>query len=127
MIESGNLFSDIPEQLTEEWFEPLVRERTVRIERIVSRGQSTATGFWYDQEDREWVLLLKGTATIRFADGRSINLRPGDYLLIPSHERHRVEKTDPTAETIWLAVHFSEGSTVPRHNSPVFKKISVAK
>jgi cupin 2 domain-containing protein len=33
-------------------------------------------------------------------------LRPGDYLLIPAYRRHRVEWTDPTQPTVWLALHY---------------------
>jgi cupin 2 domain-containing protein len=102
----GNLFADIPETLMEELFGEILRIGNVRIERIVSRGQSSPPDFWYDQQEDEWILLLKGSATLRFFDGREIALNPGDHLLIPGHERHRVVRTDPAGETIWLAVHF---------------------
>lgn len=74
------------------------------IERIVSHGQQSAPGFWYDQDFDEWVLILAGAARLRFDDGApDALLRPGDHLLIAARRRHRVEWTD--APTIWLAVH----------------------
>ena len=84
----------------------ILRTETFRIERIVSRGQVSPPGFWYDQGTDEWVLLVKGSASISFSGGRTITLVPGDHLLIPRHVRHRVERTDPEGETVWLAVHF---------------------
>jgi cupin 2 domain-containing protein len=32
-------------------------------------------------------------------------MRPGDYVNLPAHCRHRVEWTDPERETVWLALH----------------------
>ena len=74
----------------------------VRIERIVSHGQASPPGFWYDQEQDEWVMLLRGAATLCFDDG-SLDMKAGDHLHIPRHRRHRVEWTSHDA--IWLAVH----------------------
>ena len=69
-----------------------VRRQGARIERIVSTGQSSEAGFWYDQEQVEWVVLLSGSAGLLF-DGEAAPrlLRPGDYIEIPPHVRHRVE------------------------------------
>jgi cupin 2 domain-containing protein len=114
MIETDNLFDHIPGELPDELVEEIFRTKACRIERIVSRGQASPPGFWYDQETDEWVLLAKGSATLRIADGRAITLVPGDYLLIPRHTRHRVERTDPQGETVWLAVHFGGESSVPK-------------
>lgn len=109
-----NLFMDIPREMPGEIFMPILQADDVRIERIVSRGQASPPGFWYDQELNEWVLLMKGSASLRFADGREVALAPGDHLLIPRHVRHRVERTDPDEETVWLAVHFSGEDAVPK-------------
>lgn len=106
---SGNLFADIPGEMQDESCTQIVRSENVRIERIVSRGQASPPGFWYDQETDEWVLLVKGSASLSFIDGREIALTPGDHLLIPRHMRHRVERTAPEGETIWLAVHYGGG------------------
>ncbi len=106
MLSVKNLFIDIPGALPEEVYTELVRSGDLRIERIVSRGQASPPGVWYDQETNEWVLLIKGSASLRFPDGREIALAPGDHVLIPRHVRHRVERTAPEGETVWLAVHF---------------------
>ena len=114
MLSVKNLFMDIPREMPAEICTAIVNADDVRIERIVSRGQASPQGFWYDQEPNEWVLLVKGSALLRFADGREIALTPGDHLLIPRHVRHRVEHTDPEGETVWLAVHFSGECVVPK-------------
>lgn len=102
-----NIFQNIPEPLTEELLEVLQESKGVRIERILSRGHASPEGFWYDQERHEWVLLLKGSACLCFEDQHHpVVLRPGDYVLIPAHVRHRVECTDPEQETVWLTVHY---------------------
>jgi len=106
MLSVNNLFADIPRELPEELIGEILRTETFRIERIVSRGQVSPPGFWCDQETDEWVLLVKGSASIGFSGGRTIALVPGDHLLIPRHVRHRIERTDPEGETVWLAVHF---------------------
>jgi cupin 2 domain-containing protein len=105
----GNLFSPLPDTSAGEVFEALVEggERLVRVERIVSRGQSTPPGEWYDQDWHEWVALLSGCAGL-LMDGEDTPrvLGPGDHLTIPAHRRHRVEWTDPDGATVWLAVHY---------------------
>ena len=54
----------------------------------------------------EWVALLAGAAAIQIEGEPSVRtLAPGDWLLIPAHARHRVEWTDSTGATIWLAIH----------------------
>jgi len=114
MLSVKNLFMDIPREMPDEICTPIVQTDDVRIERIVSRGQASPPGFWYDQEPNEWVLLVKGSALLRFDDGREVALTPGDHLLIPRHVRHRVERTDPEGETVWLAVHFGDKNAVPK-------------
>jgi cupin 2 domain-containing protein len=100
-----NLF-ELPRPLpAEEVLEPLVEDRGVLIERIVSTGQSTPPGEWYDQERDEWVAVLQGRATLSFPEDRRIDLGPGDFLLIPAHQPHRVESTSAEPPCIWLAVH----------------------
>ncbi len=100
-----NLFSEIPEKLPEELIEVLAESSHIRIERIVSDGHTSADGFWYDQEQNEWVLLVSGTATLEFEE-RKVDLKAGDHILIPAHQRHRVEKTAASEKTIWLAVFY---------------------
>jgi cupin 2 domain-containing protein len=103
-----NIFSEIPAEIPEELFQEILKWKDGRIERIVSKGHATPEGQWYDQEQAEWVLLLAGKARLLFEGNRQIELKPGDYLKIPAHSKHRVSWTDPTEETIWLAVHYDE-------------------
>jgi cupin 2 domain-containing protein len=76
------------------------------LERIVSDGHCSPPGFWYDQEDSEWFILLSGKAEIEFANGEINKLQPGDNQLIPAHQRHRVKSTDSEQKSIWLALFF---------------------
>ena len=103
----ANIFSDMPHLLQEERFDTLAGSGDVRIERIVSQGQSTPEGEWFDQEQDEWVLLLAGSAGVLFEGAVApSSLSVGDYLHIPAHCRHRVAWTDPERQTVWLAVHY---------------------
>ena len=107
----ANLFADIPDRLPEELFETLLKHPAFKLERILSKGHATAAGQWYDQGEDEWVLLLKGAAGLRLKDRPDpFVLRPGDYIHLPAHCRHRVEWTDPDVETVWLALHYSDKS-----------------
>ena len=101
-----NLFQDIPGDLPGELFDTLVRGEGVHIERIVSKGHASMENSWYGQEHDEWVLVLRGSARLAFQDGRVTSLGEGDWLEIPAHLKHRVAWTDPSRETIWLAVHY---------------------
>jgi cupin 2 domain-containing protein len=85
--------------------ETLLERPGARIERIVSTGQATPPGEWYDQGGDEWVALLSGRATLSFERGGRLELAPGDWLLIPAHARHRVEATSTDPPCVWLAVH----------------------
>jgi len=109
MISVRNLLDGIPGEVPEEMFSDILRTDRFRIERIVSLGHVSSPGFWYDQETDEWVLLVAGGATLGFDDGRTIDLKPGDYLFIPRRCRHRVAWTDPERKTVWLAVHGRPG------------------
>ena len=94
--------------MPEEFFQTLVQGKGVRIERIVSKGHCSPVDFWYDQAQREWVILLKGEAGLRFESGETLHLIPGSHVDIPAHARHRVEWTSASEETIWLAVFYDE-------------------
>ncbi|GAM09572.1 cupin domain protein [Geobacter sp. OR-1] len=105
--ELTNLFATMPDASHAEVFQTLAERGGVRIERIVSQGQATPPGEWYDQEWDEWVLLLSGGAELQFGGNAApVRLVPGDCLMIPSRLRHRVSWTDPQARTVWLAVHW---------------------
>lgn len=101
-----NLFQPLPDARGGECFDDLLQRPGCRVERIVSHGQASPPGFWYDQDWDEWVLLLSGSAVLRLEpQADAIRLAPGDQLLIPAGVRHRVEATDPAGPTVWLAVH----------------------
>jgi cupin 2 domain-containing protein len=104
---TGNLFLESPADLPAELVEILSQTENIRIERIVSRGQASPPGFWYDQEWHEFVLLVSGRARLEFDDANSaVELGPGNWLVIQAHTRHRVAWTDPVQDTLWLAVHY---------------------
>lgn len=105
----GNLHNHIPDIIPDELCTVLTKHESARVERIVSDGHASPEGFWYDQEQHEWVMLVSGSAVLSVetdSGKEQIDLKPGDYLLIPAHQRHRVESTSPTEKTIWLAVFF---------------------
>jgi cupin 2 domain-containing protein len=103
----GNLLDDLPSRSTAERFDSLLEQPGWRLERIVSTGQATPPGQWLEQERAEWVLVLTGSAVLRFdGEAESRPMKPGDWLLIPGTTRHRVESTDPTQPTVWLALHY---------------------
>jgi cupin 2 domain-containing protein len=107
-LEAGNIFADIAVDRREEHTRDLLATPGVKIERIVSHGQRSADGFWYDQDRVEWVIVLAGAAQVEFeGEAAPRKLSPGDYLHIPAHRRHRVAWTDPAQATVWLAVHYA--------------------
>ncbi|WP_025209852.1 cupin domain-containing protein [Hippea sp. KM1] len=98
-----NVFDDI-RLADEEIFQTIASSESVRIERIISNGQASPEGFYYDQDEYEFVLLLKGEAVLSFDDSGSVRLKEGDYLIIEPHRKHRVEYTSKPA--IWLCVFY---------------------
>lgn len=107
MTTPANLFADIPADLPEELIQTILSRPNIRIERIVSHGHASPDGFWYDQPQHEFVVLLQGAARLRFEDDL-IEMKPGSYIDIPAHRRHRVEWTSPDVPTVWLAIHYGE-------------------
>lgn len=108
---AGNLFADLPTmQEAAERLEILLARPELRIQRIVSMGQASPPGFWYEQAAAEWVVLLAGEALLRFEDETEARrLSAGDWLLVEAMRRHRVEWTAPATPTVWLAVHSAPG------------------
>ena len=106
MTQPGNLFADLPEHLPAELIQTLLDTPAVRIERIVSHGQASPEGFWFDQDQHEWVIVLAGAARLRLEGEETVEMAAGQYVNIPAHRRHRVEWTDPTQPTVWLAIHY---------------------
>lgn len=109
MSASGKLLEEsVPDHSGAEIFTELLKKPGVRIERIVSHGQASPPGFWYDQADGEWVMVVAGEAGLLLeGEAAPRRLGPGDWLDIPPHRRHRVAWTTPARPTVWLAVHYA--------------------
>jgi cupin 2 domain-containing protein len=113
VLTSGNLFQLPHPQSEAEVFTPLLETPHLRVERIVSSGQTTPPGEWYDQVEAEWVVVLQGEATLTYDDGRTLTMATGDYVLIPPHTRHRVDYTSSEPPCLWLAIHWSVPGSEP--------------
>ncbi len=100
-----NLFSDLPAELPKELLVTLLASGSLRIEKIISHGHASPDDFWYDQDEHEWVIVLKGLARLTI-EKESVELKPGDFIHIPAHQKHRVDWTTPDEPTIWLAVFY---------------------
>jgi cupin 2 domain-containing protein len=100
-----NLLACPPSARDAEISETLVTGQGIRFERIVSLGQASPEGFWLEQDEAEWVMVLTGRARLRI-EGESEDriLEPGVAAFLPSRCRHRVAWTDPDHPTIWLAL-----------------------
>jgi cupin 2 domain-containing protein len=108
-VEAGNLFADIPaaSNAGDEEIAGILARPGLKIERIVSHGHASPPDFWYYQDWNEWVIVLAGSAKLRFEDEPGEReMAIGDYIFIPARKRHRVEWTSPGEQTVWLAVHF---------------------
>ena len=109
MISHGHFLEDAASGLPDEISEVMLTGHGVRIERIVSHGQASPPGYWYDQDEHEWVMLLQGEATLRFEEGdRLLRMTPGMHVTIPAHCRHRVAWTTPDADSVWLALFYQD-------------------
>jgi cupin 2 domain-containing protein len=105
-----NLLRDLPGPRADEIVETLATGNATRIDRIVSHGQASPDGFWYDQDEAEFIVLLAGAARLRFADEPTPrSLTAGDTVEIAPHRRHRVEWTDPETPTVWLVIFYNPG------------------
>ncbi len=100
-----NLLTPLPPAKADEVMTEILSGDGVRLERIVSHGQASPDGFWYDQDDAEWVMLVSGAARLRIeGEAGDRALGPGDCVYLPAHCRHRVTWTDPDRPTVWLAL-----------------------
>lgn len=105
-LKLGNIYSKIPSRKDKEIFQVILQNKKLKIERIVSQGQTTDKGKWLKDARNEWVIVLKGAGKLRFQkDNRLIQLKAGDYILIPVNTAHRVEWISLREKTIWLAVY----------------------
>jgi cupin 2 domain-containing protein len=100
-----NIFADVPDSTGHEHFLTLFENAAVKIERIVSHSHASPPGFWYEQSEDEWVIVLRGHATLEFDGGELFEMEEGDHTTIPSGVKHRVRQTGP--RTIWLAAHIT--------------------
>jgi cupin 2 domain-containing protein len=98
-----NVFTKLPKRIDREDFLTLFENSSAKIERIVSHSHGSPPGFWYDQKWDEWVIVMRGSATLEFADNDLLELKEGDYVTIAKRVKHRVART--SRETVWLAVH----------------------
>jgi cupin 2 domain-containing protein len=106
-MELQNFLNNIPSNSATEVIQKMLDGRAFSLERIISYGQASPEGFWYDQDLDEWVIVLRGRAGLRFENSQEIlEMRSGDFIYIPAHQKHRVEWTDETEPTVWLALHF---------------------
>ena len=105
-MKNENIFELIPSDLKNEIFEDILSSDKLKIQRIISDGHSSPKTGWYDQDDNEWVILLKGEAILSFEKSDDVRLKSGDYINILAHTKHKVSWTTPDRETIWLAVHY---------------------
>lgn len=118
-MRTGNVGIGFGDNLVNELYTTLADGGSCRVERIVSRGHNSPPGFWYDQDENEFVLLVKGAARMLLeGEAEERSLGPGDWLDIKAHVRHRVTWTDPTRPTIWVAVFYAESQARPRLNGP---------
>lgn len=102
-----NLLENLPINLEQEIFEDILKNEKFKIGRIVSHGQASPEGYWYDQEENEFVMLISGAAQLLFEDEDiPLDLKPGDAIVIPARRKHRVEWTTPDEPSVWLAVHY---------------------
>lgn len=101
-----NIFVDFPDKQGSENLEILLSNPVFKMEKIISQGHVSPENFWYDQDKNEFVLLISGSARISFENNYTIEIKPGDYFIIPAHKKHRVDFTKPEENTIWLTLHF---------------------
>lgn len=102
-----NLYCQLAGHPGVEEFMALLNRPGVRIDRIISTGQASPPGFWYEQPEGEWVVPLAGRALLRLPDEAAPRrLTTGDFVDIAANRGHRVEWTDPQQPTVWLVVHY---------------------
>jgi len=105
----NSMLTELPTDRGQEHFEDLLTRPGVKLERIVTYGQTTPSGEWYDQAWDEWVMLVQGEAKLLLEqEEQLLHMKPGDHVYLPAHCRHRVEWTPQDQTTIWLALHLGE-------------------
>ena len=105
-MKKESLLASIPADLSQEFLKEIINTGHIRIEQIVSKGHTSPEKDWYDQDENEWVLVVKGTGELTFESGEKVLLTAGDYINIDAHKKHRVTWTEPEEETVWLAIFY---------------------
>jgi len=105
-MKKTNIFKAIPKDLKKEFFKQLLCKNNLKIQKIVSKGHSSPKSGWYNQNDNEWVIVLKGKAVLSFKNAKDVTLKKGDFINIPTNVKHKVSWTKPNKKTIWLAIHY---------------------
>jgi cupin 2 domain-containing protein len=98
MVAPANIFANIPAALADEQFTALWSTDTIRVERIISHGQASPPGFWFDQKHAEWVLVLQGAALLVF-EGTSIRSRSSAATIFISRHMHDTGWSGPIRTT----------------------------
>lgn len=104
--EIDNLFKSLPEEMEDELFTEIINGKNIKIQSIVSKGHISPESGWYDQDDNEWLVVLRGEAKLSFENSNNVHLVAGSHLNIPAHTKHKVIWTAPNIETVWLVVHY---------------------
>jgi len=106
LMKKESLLANIPADLSQELLKDIIKTDHIRIEKIISKGHASPEQGWYDQDENEWVVVIKGAGELTFESGEKVRLAVGDYINIEAHKKHRVTWTDPEEETIWLAIFY---------------------
>ena len=75
--------------------------QSLRIETIESFGVSSPEGYYYDQDEFEWVVITQGEATLEI-EGFSYSMKKGATLMIAPHQKHRVVST--SLDCVWCCL-----------------------
>lgn len=100
-----NIYNGFDDSVKKEAEEILFTADNARLVRIKSVGHTSPEGFWYEQEEDEWVMVAGGVGEIEWSGGEKVRLEAGDCLFIPAFKKHRVSYTSDDPPCIWLAVY----------------------
>ena len=107
-IQIKNFYSGFKTNPLLENYIDILNGNKFRLEKIISKGYKTPNAKWLSESVDEFVLLLKGKAEILFETGQIVELKEGDYLIIPSNTKHKVIKTSIRPLCYWLTIHFKK-------------------
>lgn len=107
-IETNNFFLTSDLKINKEQFTSLIKSKNVIVEKIISNGFKSPANEWMSDAQDEWVMLVKGRAKLEFENKDVLNLKAGDYLLIPARTKHRILYTSKKPFCYWLTIHFKK-------------------